>query len=503
MNIREIEQQLGIPRANVRYYEKEGLLHPQRSANNYRVYTEEDVETLKKIRLLRQLDMPVETIRAVQTGEISLTGALERQERLLDSESARLDSARTVCRSMLEDGATYPALDPARYEGNPFPLPGRAAEPPKPERPPVEGALWAFDPWQRYWARTFDVGLTYGIAWAVLALAFHVSAVNTNTALLRVILCVLGWALELVLEPLLLCTWGTTPGKRLLGLELRNKRGEKLRFSEGLKRTWGVLCTGYGFEIPCYSWYRMYRCYKECRENKPLDYDYEEDFLYYSRAADRWGWRAFVSVGLSLLLVPAQVWCAFQAILPPNRGDVTAAEFAENVNAVAERLNDSLWVNEEGFALADQTVNILTDGKWEERRYGEPFEDTPVYTVETDEKGYVTAVWIEREGWSSGEEGDWVWLPTGSTAQTVTSAFRGAWCSGYDTLRGPLTEALGQGPETWDGRTVQDGAFTQTITLEQSGYWLNDFGGGSALLIPEENVEACWYRFVLRLEKTG
>ena len=33
MNIREIEQQLGIPRANVRYYEKEGLLHPQRSAN--------------------------------------------------------------------------------------------------------------------------------------------------------------------------------------------------------------------------------------------------------------------------------------------------------------------------------------------------------------------------------------------------------------------------------------------------------------------------------------
>ena len=54
MNIREIESQLGIPRANIRYYEKEGLLHPARSGNNYRVYTDEDVETLKKIRLLRQ-----------------------------------------------------------------------------------------------------------------------------------------------------------------------------------------------------------------------------------------------------------------------------------------------------------------------------------------------------------------------------------------------------------------------------------------------------------------
>ena len=51
MNIRQIEEQLGIPRANVRYYEKEGLLHPQRGENNYRNYSEEDVETLKKIVL--------------------------------------------------------------------------------------------------------------------------------------------------------------------------------------------------------------------------------------------------------------------------------------------------------------------------------------------------------------------------------------------------------------------------------------------------------------------
>ena len=69
MNIREIERQLGIPRANIRYYEEEGLLHPARGSNNYRTYSEKDVETLRKIRLLRRLDMPIETIRAVQAGE--------------------------------------------------------------------------------------------------------------------------------------------------------------------------------------------------------------------------------------------------------------------------------------------------------------------------------------------------------------------------------------------------------------------------------------------------
>ena len=69
MNIRDIEARLGIPRASVRYYEKEGLLHPRRGSNNYRDYSQEDLETLQKIRLLRELDMPIETIRAVQAGE--------------------------------------------------------------------------------------------------------------------------------------------------------------------------------------------------------------------------------------------------------------------------------------------------------------------------------------------------------------------------------------------------------------------------------------------------
>ena len=122
MNIREIERQLGIPRANIRYYEKEGLLHPARGSNNYRTYSEKDVETLRKIRLLRRLDMPIETIRAVQAGEVPLAEAVARQERLLENEAAKLDVAREVCRSMLADQVTYAALEPARYDEASFPF---------------------------------------------------------------------------------------------------------------------------------------------------------------------------------------------------------------------------------------------------------------------------------------------------------------------------------------------------------------------------------------------
>ena len=52
MNIAEVERRTGLTRANIRFYEKEGLLSPARGANGYRDYTEADVETLRKVRLL-------------------------------------------------------------------------------------------------------------------------------------------------------------------------------------------------------------------------------------------------------------------------------------------------------------------------------------------------------------------------------------------------------------------------------------------------------------------
>lgn len=63
MTIKELEVRLGISRANIRFYEKEGLLRPARRANGYRDYSAEDAAALEKIALLRRLGMPVETIR--------------------------------------------------------------------------------------------------------------------------------------------------------------------------------------------------------------------------------------------------------------------------------------------------------------------------------------------------------------------------------------------------------------------------------------------------------
>ena len=75
MNIAEAERRTGLTRANIRFYEKEGLLTPTRGENGYRDYTEDDVQTLRKIMLLRRLRLSVPDIRAIESGEKALPEA--------------------------------------------------------------------------------------------------------------------------------------------------------------------------------------------------------------------------------------------------------------------------------------------------------------------------------------------------------------------------------------------------------------------------------------------
>ncbi|MBR3560895.1 MAG: MerR family transcriptional regulator [Oscillospiraceae bacterium] len=46
MTIKEIEDRSGMTRANIRFYESEGLLHPGRRENGYRDYSSSDLEAL-------------------------------------------------------------------------------------------------------------------------------------------------------------------------------------------------------------------------------------------------------------------------------------------------------------------------------------------------------------------------------------------------------------------------------------------------------------------------
>lgn len=102
-SIKEAAGITGITEQNIRYYERQKLLFPERNReNDYREYSEEDIRRLKFICLFRRLDMPIADIRKLFDGETTLEEALEVLERRLESEKERLDAALVFCRSIRE-----------------------------------------------------------------------------------------------------------------------------------------------------------------------------------------------------------------------------------------------------------------------------------------------------------------------------------------------------------------------------------------------------------------
>ncbi len=56
----------GVSAANIRYYEKQGLVAPQgRAENDYRLYSAADVHALRFIRLCRAMDMSLDEVRTL------------------------------------------------------------------------------------------------------------------------------------------------------------------------------------------------------------------------------------------------------------------------------------------------------------------------------------------------------------------------------------------------------------------------------------------------------
>lgn len=110
MNIHELEKRTGITKQNIRFYEKKGLLHPERNQeNNYREYEEEDVTALKMIKLLRKLDISIEDIRKILAGEEALGISARRQTETLLARRSQLDAAIKMCRILAD--ASYDTVN--------------------------------------------------------------------------------------------------------------------------------------------------------------------------------------------------------------------------------------------------------------------------------------------------------------------------------------------------------------------------------------------------------
>lgn len=193
MTIREIEALSGMTRANIRFYESEGLLTPNRMENGYRDYTRSDLDTLHKIRLLRALGLGIDEIRKLSAGETALGEALESRLSAMQEEQRTLVRAEEVARAMLRAHADYATLDTGRY------LAALEAGAQTAVQQDVQPKLHA--PWRRFFARMIDL-LLYDLTWMVILTSAGLCAAgNRGVTLLNDFLALLTM---LLLEPLLL-----------------------------------------------------------------------------------------------------------------------------------------------------------------------------------------------------------------------------------------------------------------------------------------------------------
>lgn len=105
-------QRVGMTSKNIRFYEAEGLLTPQRNRQNgYRSYGPAEEETLRRIKLMRKLGLPLEEIRQMQSGRLTLGEGMRRQLAELGRQQRNLAEAQEFCERLRDCGDGYDTLE--------------------------------------------------------------------------------------------------------------------------------------------------------------------------------------------------------------------------------------------------------------------------------------------------------------------------------------------------------------------------------------------------------
>ena len=450
MTIKDMELQTGLARANIRYYEAEGLITPERAENGYRDYSQEDAETLLRVKLLRALGLTVGQIKAVVRGETELDAALSARIAAIQKEKTALDRAGEIAGRIRQAHAQFRTLDARPY-----------LDEMQTERVLERDTLpKEHFPWQRFFARLLDAQI-YRSLWVLIlpALGFNMLK-SSRGGVLFLELLTLGTMF--LLEPLLLSRFGTTPGKWLFGLRVTSPDGRRLTYAEGRERTAYLFWYGIRLNLPFFRLYRLYVSYTDEQQEKELPWEDRSE----QTIRDHAGWRFAAAAALAVLLIAGGVLRVLLPYGPTHRGELTIAQFAENYNTILRQFGDydveldetGRWQEESEFSMDGGTVSVT---------FGERYPQLEYQT----ENGVLTGIVYHAAG---GEEDGWISVPSGDVMQYALFAFAGAE-KGHILLDKPLQTAASELCDSVfsEYHTVVDGVavdYVYTGTIIDSTY---------------------------------
>lgn len=327
MQIRDLEYKTGLDRATIRYYEKEGLISPERHDNGYREYSQAHLSLLLKIKLLRQLGFSLEIIKELQNGTGDFDAFLKNQIELLESKMRKIERSISVCMQIRNDKATFSTLDASYYLDLLAKLEDKSTNESFSEDVPQP-----FHPWRRFFARMVDY------AWIDLLLSILFSLILRIRPFVNSLGAVLlSFVAMLVAIPVLAAMihlWGTTPGKWLFGLSIVSENGNKLDFSAAKDREVEVFIRGCGMGLPVFNIVRLIMSYTFYRNEVP-DLDENVEYRYHDFTQSKVIFAVLVIIALNI----SNSLIIADAYQPRFKGDLSVKEFSKNYNFYAKILD--------------------------------------------------------------------------------------------------------------------------------------------------------------------
>lgn len=89
--IGEFSEKIGLSIDTLRYYEKLGLIYPERDEANKRIYSEKDIEWLKFIIRLKEINMPIKQIQYYSKLRYDGDDTIKERLELLEEQMDRLN----------------------------------------------------------------------------------------------------------------------------------------------------------------------------------------------------------------------------------------------------------------------------------------------------------------------------------------------------------------------------------------------------------------------------
>ncbi|MFW1799663.1 MerR family transcriptional regulator [Acinetobacter nematophilus] len=111
MNLAKVAALTQVSPRMLRYYEELGLIHPLRTANHYRFYNQQDIENIRKIKVLNHAGMHLKDIKRLlpcfDLGEEKFTlcpvvkQALNRELKNISEKISKLKQSQDLLKSFL------------------------------------------------------------------------------------------------------------------------------------------------------------------------------------------------------------------------------------------------------------------------------------------------------------------------------------------------------------------------------------------------------------------